>query len=320
MRVSLIKIFLFVLFASGVAAGQSSSGDKWTLGFVGNENFFEQELVDVTQKCLSSDPKWNERHNPQTLDYCLARLKMFLAAKGYLRASIGKPKEQGTGSGPRLLVPVNEGALYRLGQVKIKESRLLTPTQILGLLTIKTGDIADGEHLSTWLYEDVKKEYDRLGYIQYASELEPNFHLDAGAREGTVDFTVTIDEGQAFTIRTIKFEGNGDVPEDSLRRQLFVHVGDIFNKELFEESLKGMSQPGQFEVIDTDKDVDYRCDPKLPELDLTIHLKIKVIRATNSEQSSKSSLHQPVFSARHLENHPSLPWLIRHSAIAPRKN
>lgn len=282
MTVRLIKVFLFVFLASGIAAGQSSSAKKWILRFIGNESFSEKELVGVTQKCLSSDPNWSEKHNPQTLDYCLARLKMFLASKGYLRASVGKPKEQETRNGVGLLVPIDEGALYRLGQVKITDSKLLTPTQILEMLTIKTGDVADGERLSVWLNENVKRAYEKFGYIQFGAELDADFHLEAGAREGIADFTVTIDEGHAFTVRAIKFEGNGDVSGDNLRRLLPVQVGEIFNKELFEEGLSSISRTGQFEAIDVDKDVEYTWDQKLAELDLTIHLKKKVTHLSRS--------------------------------------
>lgn len=141
---------------------------------------------------------------------------------------------------------------------------------------MKTGDIANAESLSEGLYERVKKAYGKFGYIQYTAEVEPKFHLKDGAQEGVVDFTVTIDEGHAFTIRSITFEGNGNVPEDALQREMLVQNGEVFNKELFVESLKRISQTGQFEVIDADKDVDYRWDQKSPRLDLTIHLKKKV--------------------------------------------
>ena len=59
-------------------------------------------------------------------------------------------------------------------------------------------------------------------------------------------------------------------------REMLVRTGEIFNRELFDESLKRISQSGQFEVIDADKDVDYSSqDRTIPLLDLTIHLRRK---------------------------------------------
>ena len=181
-----------------------------------------------------------------------------------------------------MIVPINEGALFRLGEVKIEGSTLFSPAQILEMLTLKTGDIVDADSLSVWFFERVAKAYGNFGYIQYTAEPELKFHLKEGGREGVVDLTVTIDEGHVFTIRSIKFEGNGSVPEHTLFREMLVRNGEVFNKELFVESLKRISQSGQFEPIDAEKDVDYKWDQKSPRLDLTIHLKKK---AAESEET-----------------------------------
>lgn len=56
-----------------------------------------------------------------------------------------------------------------------------------------------------------------MGYIQYIAEPEPEFRVvDHAANEGVVDFKVTIEEGQLFRIRSIKFEGS-NVSEKELR-------------------------------------------------------------------------------------------------------
>jgi hypothetical protein len=64
-------------------------------------------------------------------------------------------------------------------------------------------------------------------------------------------------------------------PDNALRNGMLVRLGEVFNKKLFDESLKRISQTGQFEVIDADKDVDYSWDQKSPRVDLTIRLKKK---------------------------------------------
>ncbi len=48
-------------------------------------------------------------------------------------------------------------------------------------------------------------------YIQYTPEVQPKFHRQDGAQEGVADFAVTINEGSAFTIGSIQFEGNENV-------------------------------------------------------------------------------------------------------------
>jgi len=247
-----------------------------------NKVFSEQELIGVTDKCLERFSHGNAKDDYVTLDYCLWKAKQFLFSKGYLKATFGEPKKQETQDGLRVIVPINEGALFRLGEVKIEGSTLFSPAQILEMLTLKTGDIVDADSLSVWFFERVAKAYGNFGYIQYTAEPELKFHLKEGGREGVVDLTVTIDEGHVFTIRSIKFEGNGSVPEHTLFREMLVRNGEVFNKELFVESLKRISQSGQFEPIDAEKDVDYKWDQKSPRLDLTIHLKKK---AAESEET-----------------------------------
>lgn len=177
--------------------------------------------------------------------------------------------------GLRVTVPITEGPIYRLGSVKIEGSKLFSPVQILDMLTLKTGEIADGESISSWAQGRVAKLYAKFGYVQFSAALEPDFHVISGAREGTVDFTVVIDEGRPFTIRSIKFEGNEDVSKDTLFREMLVQNGEVFNAELFVASLKRIDQTGRFKLIDPDKDVDYSWDKTIPQLDLTIHLKKK---------------------------------------------
>lgn len=46
------------------------------------------------------------------------------------------------------------------------------------------------------------------------AEVEPAYCVKAG--DGVADLRVTIDEGPAFTIHSITFEGRGDISNESL--------------------------------------------------------------------------------------------------------
>jgi len=273
------QAFLYVLsvyfIVNAVSFAQTPPVAKWTLSFKGNRVFSQSELIAVTDKCLMSDSHWNDTHNPNTLDYCLRKLKFYLASRGYLQGNVDEPHREESEDSIRVVVTIDEGPLYRLGEIEISGSKLFPPAQIRDMVSLKTGDIANGETLNTALYERVKKAYSDFGYIQYTAEVEPKFYLKEGAQEGTVDFNVSIDEGKEFTIRSIKFKGNGVVSEKDLLREMLVRTGEVFNKGLFDDSLRRISQTGQFEIIDVDKDVDYDWDKKHPQLDLTIHLKKK---------------------------------------------
>jgi outer membrane protein insertion porin family len=259
------------IFGAIAINAQEATQPKRILDFEGNSVFSKQELLEVGNKCLDGYSK--SENQDEVLDYCLQRVRQHVSAKGYLQAQLGKPREEQTESGLKTVISVKEGALYRLGEIEIDGSRQFTPTQIREMINLKTGDVANGESLSVALYERVKRVYGNFGYITYTAEVTPKFHLKDGAPEGVVDFDVTIDEGNLFTVRAIKFEGNGSVPADALQRDLLLRQGDVFNVELLDESLTRINRTGVFAPINGDRDVDYYSGRGSSQVDLTIHLK-----------------------------------------------
>jgi outer membrane protein assembly factor BamA len=279
-------MFICCVFGVGAIRAQEAAAPKTTLDFEGNKIFTKQDLLEVTNRCLTGFSKSQDQD--ELLDYCLHRLRHFMSAKGYLQAQLGKPRQEQTENGSRIIVTVNEGALFRLGEVEIDGSRTLAPTQIREMLELKTGDIADGDRIGVWLFERVKKAYGNLGYIQYTAEVQPKFHRKEGAKEGVADFEVTIDEGNLFTIGSIQFVGNGNVSRDALLREMVVRNGEVFSQDQLDDSLTRIGQNGQFETIDVNKDVDYQVDKQAPRVNLTIHLKKRVAG------SALAPLSQPV--------------------------
>lgn len=273
MQVSLVSACFLFLFLIGVVHAQEASPSRITLLFEGNKVFSQEELLAITDKCLAATAR------PETyVDYCLWKLKFFLQSKGYLQANVGEPRHKKIDSGLQIIVPIGEGALFRLGKVEVRGSKILSPAQLLQMLDLKSGHIADGSALDSWLHEKVRLKYASLGYIQFAYEIQPTFHQQPDHPEGIVDFGITIDEGEMFTIASITFAGNGTLEGSELLRDLPLGNGDVFNRELFEQGLKRINERNQFEPIDTDKDVEYKTDKKRPQLHLTINLKRKTIQ------------------------------------------
>lgn len=267
-----LTIVLFgCVFGVSVISAQEATTPKRVLDFEGNKIFSKAELLEVANKCLAGSSKSQDDNDP--LEYCLYKVRQSMFAKGYLQAQLGKPLREQTDNGLRTLISVKEGPLFRLGAVEIEGSRVLAPSQIRAMFEPKSGDVANGESIAEWLYERVKKAYGNLGYIQYTAEVQPKFHSQEDASEGVVDLAVTIDEGSAFTIAAIKFVGNENVSRDALLREMTVRNGDVYSQDRFDESLMRLSQNGQFEMIDADKDVDWSVDKEAPRLSLTIHLK-----------------------------------------------
>jgi outer membrane protein assembly factor BamA len=264
--------FLFVLLC-GVTRAQQPTRGPVILTFEDNTAFSQEELEAVTDKCFAAN---SYAKSEGYIDYCLDRLKLFLSSNGYLRATVTERRRENTPAGLRVGVRVKEGIRYRFGYIQVEGSKLFTPQQLLATLKTKTGDIANTKDLMAWAYQTVKKMYAEHGYLQYTAEIEPKYRDNTGGREGVVDLKVTVDEGDMFKLRSLKFAGNADITVESLLQEMVVRPGDVFNQLLFEASLKRINQTGEFETIDPDRDIDYKTDTKSPLLDVTIHLKKKI--------------------------------------------
>lgn len=226
--------------------------------------------------------------NREKLDYDLRRVQQYMASKGYLQARTGEPRIEGLGprrtgfflplpflssvdEGLRVTVPVAEGKIYRIGQLKIEGNSIFSEQVIQSVIGLKSGDVANGEKIGKALYENLKKLYGSQGFIQYTAEPTPTFKDNpANAKEGIVDFVISIDEGKQFTLRRLEFLGNTFTRDNVLRREVLVNEGDTYNQTLFEYSILRLNQLGFFEPIDKDKDADFRTNEELGEVDVNV--------------------------------------------------
>jgi outer membrane protein assembly factor BamA len=271
-KVLTVFVFLGVIGVVNVWA-QEPASSRPVLDFEGNKIFSKQELLGLANKCLD---KLTAAYETDQLDYCLHVVRTHMTSKGYLQARLEKTLYEQTDGVQKAVIPVVEGPLYRVGKLDINGAKVLAAAQILDMINLNPGDIADGKKLGDAMYERVKEAYGNLGYIQYTAEIVPTFQVKEKAEEGVVDFAINVDEGAQFKIRSIKFAGGDKRTIDMLRRELMVRDGEVYSFDLLQKSITRMNNTGLFDQIDSDRDVDYQTDVKAALLDLTIKLKKKI--------------------------------------------
>jgi outer membrane protein assembly factor BamA len=240
--------------------------------FEGNRIFSSSELAGKLRECGAEYEASSGEYNEPKVDYCLHKLTFFLTGKGYLQAKFGEPKNEVTTRGLVLIIPVKEGLLYHLGEVEIEGVSVFSPSEIRSMLSLHQGDVADAEAISKWLFEDLKSRYAERGYLEFTAEPVPEFKIAAHHKhEGIVDLKVIIDEGREFRLGSIAFQGN-DLPEQQLRDIFLVREGDVFNQKLFEDSVKRINDTGWFEIIDKDKDTDFKTNNEEGQVSITIKI------------------------------------------------
>ena len=253
---------------------QVTEGERLPLAdirFEGTKVFAPGELKANTRACLSRFGKSEGAYEQEFLEYCLRNTASFIRTQGYLQAKLDEPESDVIGNGIVATVRVEEGSLFRLGQITIEGADHITAEAIRGMLSLSQGEVVGADRISKWLFEDLKKSYADRGYIEYTAEPVPDF-VKASEVEGVVNFKVIIDEGEKFTLRSIEFEGEG-VPTVKLLKESPLQPGDIYNAGAFAAFLNRLNQTGLFEPIDQDKDSDFRVNDE--ERLVSIHLKLR---------------------------------------------
>ncbi|HSQ25417.1 MAG TPA: outer membrane protein assembly factor BamA, partial [Pyrinomonadaceae bacterium] len=230
----------------------------------------------------------------QKLDYDLHLVDNYMKSKGYLQARHGEPRIEGLGRKRtgfpilplpfissvddtlRINVPIIDGKVYRVGDVKIEGNSIFSEQVIRAFIGLQKGIVANGEQLSKGLYENLKKAYGVQGFIQYTAEVTPTFKDNpANPNEGIADFDISIDEGKQFTLRRLEFTGNTFTRDYVLRREVLMNEGDIYNQNYFEFSVTRLNQLGYFNPIDKDKDADFRTNEEEGLVDVTVKVQEK---------------------------------------------
>jgi outer membrane protein insertion porin family len=271
----LLSLSVLVVACASVIAQETNVEKRPALDLTGNKVFSKPELLGIVNSQLD---EWAaSKYEPAMLDYSLHKMEVFMKSRGYLQSRVTKGDIEQSEAGPRVLLAVIEGPLYRVGKMTVDGTRLLTPEQVLEAIGLKTGEIANGKKVSEGMFEHLKNRYGKFGYIQYTAEIVPTFHAEIGDAEGVVDLKLTIDEGEQFTVRSVKIDSADKALTEVLTRELMLRAGDIYDNELLRESVTRMNRTGLVAKIDGERDVEFtenkRKTGEQALLDLVIHVK-----------------------------------------------
>lgn len=282
----LFSLILLAVVCASVLAQESQVEKRPLLDVTGNKVLAKAELLEVVNSQLDSWAKNGGKYETAMLDYTLHQMAMFMKSRGYLQAQVTKGDVEQTEAGPRIVLAVTEGPLYRVGKTTVNGARLLTPEQVSEVIGFKTGDIANGQRVSEVLFQRLKTRYAKFGYVEYTAEVIPTFHPANDNADGVVDFVFNLDEGEQFLVRSIKIDGGDKALTQVLTRELMLRAGDIFDDELFRESVTRMNRTGLIAPIDNERDVDFtdnkRKTGEQALLDLVIH--VKKVNALSARQ------------------------------------
>jgi outer membrane protein insertion porin family len=213
------------------------------------------------------------------------RVRQAYRDKGYSNAAVEEPqthiRDEGglnwftfrPNKGKRIdiLMPIEEGGRYRLGNIVFTGNKAVTNVRALrATFAIKDGDWFNATAISKGL-ENLKKAYGQLGYINFGAI--PKLSYDE--QKKTVSMSIDIDEGKPFYVSRIEFEGNTITRDRVIRRELLLEEGQVYNSQLWEYSLLRLNQLEYFDQLRVDQDSEAHQNPEAGTVDLLLKVKEK---------------------------------------------
>jgi len=198
------------------------------------------------------------------LDEDTERVRNEYQNRGYFKVIVNEPKTQihdtghtgfhipllqgGVGKSVDITMPIEEGDRYTLGGITFKNNKAVQNVKALrAIFPIKDGDVFSKEKVAKGL-ENLRKAYGELGYINFTSIPDTRFDDD----KKLIYLDIDVDEGKAFYVRRIEFQGNTTTRDKVIRREIALEEGNVYNSRLWELSLLRLNQLGYFDQIKPD--------------------------------------------------------------------
>lgn len=194
--------------------------------------------------------------------------------RGYKDVVIGEPESEIRASGGGedakrrlfLTVPVQEGARWSLGEVRLEGNDTFETDFLLGLVEEPRGGwlrskvVEEGQ-------SSIEKVYSNTGFL--FATVSPEIR-ERDDEEYVADVVFHIDEGDQYRVRSLEFEGNVSTRDKVLRRELSVQEGYVMNAGALRNSLLRLRQL-EFFKIDEENPVDIETDTEEKVVDLVVH-------------------------------------------------
>lgn len=247
--------------------------------FEGNEVFSAGKLRRQMEKTKKSNLLTRIRKrdvfNSATVEEDLDKVKELYRRFGYKDVEVGEPELDVIERKPNaerledrkrqlsLVVPVEEGPRWKLGQVAIEGAEVLPEPLLLRAFKEPKGGWLRSDLIDEGV-EQIGELYRNSGYIFADVKMEIVEQDDLVA-----DVLVTIEENDQFTVGRLEFTGNDRTRDRVLRRQMLLKEGDVFNSGMLRTSLLRLSQL-EYYVVDETEPVDVKYDSDNQKVDLVV--------------------------------------------------
>jgi outer membrane protein insertion porin family len=240
-----------------------------SISFVGNRAFSDGQLRDIistNQSGWFDFLKSNTVYDPDRLQLDRELIRQYYLKNGYadMRVVSATAELDRDGSGFIITFSIDEGELYRFGEVRI-DSRLpgLNTQALQGDTLTKPGAFFNAS--------DLEKTVERLTLVVAERgfpfvRVRPDTDRQPGQRQ--IHVTYHVEEGPRVYIERINISGNIRTKDHVVRREFRLAEGDAFNPAMVDRAKRRLQSLGFFKAVDIKRRPGFAQDRVILDVDL----------------------------------------------------
>ena len=218
-----------------------------TIRFEGNRTYGEDALKDLMKTSERGFWSWITSSgdlNRDDLNQDIARLTAFLHNNGFIEARVAEPVVRTEESGIDILIRIDEGARYRVGNVRVvgdlirSEAELREPLAIAGTEFYSREVVRNDALRLSDIYSDAGYAY---------ADIAPIIERREGER--IVDLAFRIVRGAPVRFERIRIGGNTKTRDKVIRRELRVVEGGLYGGADLKRGIRNLRRLDFFEDI-----------------------------------------------------------------------
>jgi outer membrane protein assembly complex protein YaeT len=174
-------------------------------------------------------------------------LTQFYREMGYLDAAISPPRYEfnpAEHSG-RVIFPVREGTLYRVGEARFEGVTVLTPAEL-----DQAAPLPRNETYRPALRENAVQRLREAYWTRGYNDVDVIADVQRLPERARVDLTFRVTENARGIVREITVEGNRHTSENLIRTQLDIKAGDPVNLQKIGNSRRKLYNTGAFAMVE----------------------------------------------------------------------
>ncbi len=218
--------------------------------FEGNDSIGARRLrrvVETKKWWLFSWLTGSGRFKDELFEDDLDKLRDFYREQGFLDVDI--PQEQVMFNYPspeklQLVIRVNEGRRYRLGEVSFSGNKLFESSLLRRVVRQRSGAV----FVPSLLDKDVERLDDFYGKDGYL-DTRVRLNRKPNVTTGNIDVEYVIQESEKFNVESIVIEGNTKTKSTVILRELVLGPGDVFSTVLMKISQLRLENTRFFESV-----------------------------------------------------------------------